>query len=132
VTVIDGDRLSLFDTPSAAVQVLEPTVGPSHAIDPPTSRQAARSNAVRSGTQRHAVLAAFAVAVDGLTDYEASIAAHLVRPHVAGNRRKELEDAGYVERTARTRPTDTGCEALVFFITDAGRRVLAEIEEATR
>lgn len=124
---------SLFDAMPADVTATFP--GKSHAHDPETSHAAAVANAPRSGTQRERVLFAFVSAGDtGLTDFEAAQRCELVRPHVAGNRRKELERLGAVARTEERRPTDTGCLAVVWTLTDAGRDLAERCrrEEAER
>lgn len=106
---------TLFDT------VLENRVGPHRHGQPATARQAAESNAPRSGTQRGKVLLLLARAGDhGATDYELAEAAGIIRPHVAGTRRKELQQQGFVVETERRRNTDTGSPAVVWVITPDG------------
>lgn len=96
-------------------------VGPSRHGQPSTARAAAESNAPRSGTQRGKVLLLLARAGDhGATDYELAEAAGIIRPHVAGTRRKELQQQGFVVETERRRNTDTGSPAVVWVITEAG------------
>ena len=105
-----------------ALEAMQSTApGPSRHGQPDTAHAAARANAPRSPGQRARVLAALADAGEaGLTDYEASIAANIVRPHVAGTRRAELQRAGLVAATERTRPTDTGSPAVIWCVTPAG------------
>lgn len=112
---------------SAAAQVLEPTKGAVHRNDPETSRAAAdRPDQIRG--QKLAVLRVlFEAGENGLTDYEASVAANLSRPHVAGNRRKDLQKIGFVEQTDKRRPTDTGCDAIVWRLTEKGRQTAEEM-----
>lgn len=120
--------LTLFDASDA--DVLAPTPGPAHRDAMPTEQAAAEQVAVRSGTQRARVLVALAAAGDkGLTDYEMSLRASICRPHVAGTRRADLQRLGLVVQTDRTRPTDTGCMAVVWCCTDAGRRVAGELAQ---
>jgi hypothetical protein len=69
---------------------------------------------------------------NGLTDYETAQRCHLARPHIAGNRRKELQTLGLVERTDERRPTDTGSTAVVWKITEAGRELAAAMRDEER
>lgn len=120
------DEPSLFD---AARAVTEARQGPSHRHDPDTSRRAARSNAVRSGSQRHRVLAALYLASGpGLTDDELGERVGIYR-HVAGTRRGELVGAGLVEATDYRRPTPTGNQAIVWRITDRGLAVINQLSK---
>lgn len=96
---------------------------------PETSRRAARN--VRSGALKHRILIALRSAgSQGATDYELWRECDPNgRPHSAATRRKELEDQGFVRRTALTRPTDTpGNEGIVHELTDLGRGVLDLLE----
>lgn len=97
------------------------------ASDPETSKKAAQT--VKAGTQRFRVLAALCSSPDGLNGWEASVKAGIRRPHAATTRCEELEDLGFAYRTGATRPTDTGCSALVFFASDAGRVEAARLTE---
>jgi hypothetical protein len=107
---------------------LDSDVGRSHRGDPWTSFAAAAS--VGRDTQRHRVLVALARAgPEGRTDAELGIELH-IRETAAGTRRKELEEAGLVRRTTRTRPTSYGNAALVHVITLSGTAVLRRLSEA--
>lgn len=102
--------------------------GAVHRDDPPTSHQAALANAPRSGSQRGRLLLALAAAGEhGMTDYGASIAARIARPHVAGTRRAELLRLGLVEEAGGTALTDTGSPALLWRLTEAGRTVAEQM-----
>lgn len=114
------DQPDLFAT---LVQAPRPgMVGRHH---PQTAVDAAAAVAPRTGTQRWRTLAAVAAFTDGLTAFEAADQLRHNRPHVIGTRLIELRQAGLVERSGATRPTDTGNQAEVYVITDLGRRVLA-------
>ena len=114
--------------PTLWESVTENRLGPSRHGQPSTARAAAESNAPRSGTQRGKVLLILARAGDfGATDFELAEAAGIVRPHVAGTRRKELADRGFVEATDRRRQTDTGSSAVVWRITVKGLEAVAEM-----
>lgn len=95
--------------------------------DPETSKKAALS--VKAGTQRARVFDALCDAPDGLNGWEASVKAGIRRPHAATTRCEELEVLGFARRDGSTRPTDTGCSALVFFATDAGRDAVLHLRE---
>lgn len=98
-------------------------LGPFHADGQETERLAALDNYVRSGTQRRQVLLALDDAgAEGCTDYELYLRTSVARPHVAGTRRKELQDRDLVDiSNLPHRLTDTGSKAIVWIITDAGR-----------
>lgn len=97
---------------------------------PDTAKAAAKQ--VRTGTQRSRALAALAAAGDrGLTDYELAKAIGHPRPHVAGTRRKELQDLGLVEATDLRRSTDTGSPAIVFRVTGDGADEARRLASAT-
>ena len=118
-----SEQLDIF-SPSA-LDVVAENGGRSRSSDPETSKDAART--VKAGTQRSRVLCALAASPNGLNGWEASVAAQIRRPHAATTRLEELEDLGFAERTSSTRPTDTGCQALVWKITSEGRRVASEL-----
>lgn len=86
--------------------------------DPETSKKAAHK--VKAGTQRVRILAALASSPDGLNGWEAAKACDISRVHGATTRLNELVELGLAYRTGATRPTDTGCEALVFFASERG------------
>lgn len=108
--------------------LFDATPGPYRHGQPDTARAAAESNLPVKGTQRAKVLLILARAGEfGATDFELAEAAGIVRPHVAGTRRKELADRGFVEATDRRRNTDTGSSAVVWQITPAGLEVVAQM-----
>lgn len=111
-----GDLLTLLaDTP-----------GPSRRGQPATAAAAGRT--VRTGSQRARVLMAIVRSgAHGCTDWEASVAANISRPHVAGTRRAELVDEELVEATPQLRATDTGRLAVVYQATAEGRLLAAEL-----
>lgn len=113
---------TLFD---AAVEELTANEGRVRSSDPETSKAAAR--VVKAGTQRARVLLALANASDGLNGYEAAVRTGINRVHAATTRCEELERLGFARRTGSTRPTDTGCQALVFEITAEGREIATEM-----
>jgi hypothetical protein len=117
-------QISIFDPPRHDAD----RAGASHRDDPSTSRDAARANFPRSGSQRHRVLQAVADAGQrGLTAEEAAHATGM-RSGVSGNsaakRLSELKQAGYVESVGLTRKTANGCEAQVFAATAKALREL--------
>lgn len=80
--------------------------------DHETSRLAATAASRRSPSQRSRVWQAL-LQLQEATDYE--IAEHLgILRSSAAKRRQELTDAGLVEDTGKTRPTDTGSPAVVW------------------
>lgn len=114
---------TLFD---AAAEVTA-NEGRYRASDPATSKAAAY--VVRAGNTRARVLAALCSASDGLNGWEVSVRCDISRVHAATTRCEELEHLGFATRTGATRPTDTGCEALLFFATPEGERVAADLEK---
>lgn len=127
---------SLIDPIPGQISLLDPPrhdadrAGASHRGDPATSRDAARANFPRSGSQRHRVLVAVAAAGErGLTAEEAAHATGM-RSGVSGNsaakRLSELKQAGYATPTGDTRKTANGCEAHVFVATS---KALRELEQ---
>lgn len=84
-----------------------------------TSKAAALDVMPRTGTQRLAVLDAIRNSEDGMTDEEIqsklSIGANSQRP-----RRVELVEGGWLEDSGKTRPTDTGNDAIVWKLTTKG------------
>ena len=62
----------------------------------------------------------------GLTDYELGLCTGLLRT-AAGTYRKQLERAGHVHTTGRTRPTDRQQPATVHVVTSAGLEHLREL-----
>lgn len=115
--VLTPGQTSLFDPPRHDAD----RAGASHRTDPHTSRDAARANFPRSGSQRHRVLLAVVAAGGrGLTAEEAAHATGM-RSGVSGNsaakRLSELKQHGYVAATGATRPTQNQCQAHVFVAT---------------
>lgn len=107
---LDG-QLTLYNEP-----------GRTHHNDPWTSHAASRS--ILRSPQRLNVLRALAAAGEhGATDAELGEQLD-IRETASGTRRKELEEAGLCARTARTRPTRYGNQALVHVITQAGLTAL--------
>lgn len=132
----DFVQVSLLDPPTDVEAVLAPTPGPVHHDGASTERSGANAAAIRAGALKHRILQHLAdVGAHGANDFELHRACDPNgRVHSAANRRKELMDRfdpPLVETTAHTRPTDqASCEGLVHVLTEAGRRVLAELEEA--
>jgi DNA-binding MarR family transcriptional regulator len=111
---------------------IEDTLGKFRPADPWTSKAAARTVKVRTGTHRYRILAELAAAprydlypgAPGYTAFE--LAGRLdMLVHVAGVRLLELEKLGLVARTNYKRPTDTGRLAMAWVSTDAGEAALA-------
>jgi hypothetical protein len=88
-----------------------------------TSKAAALDVMPRSGTQRLAVLTIIAQSADGMTDEEIQ-AALAISPNSQRPRRVELVDGGWLIDTARTRPTESGNDAIVWALSDKGRTEL--------
>ena len=107
---------TLFD---AAAEELTANEGRYRRTDPSTSKAAART--VKAGSARARVLAALCDAPDGMNGWELSVCCGISRVHAATTRCEELERLGFAYRTGATRPTDTGCEALLFFATESGK-----------
>lgn len=99
--------------------------GRSRASDPRTSKDAARG--VKAGTQRAAILVALSSALNGLNGYEAQQRCGILRMHGATTRLEELEALGLAHRDGTERPTDSTHMAGVFFVTEQGRTVAADI-----
>ena len=124
-----------FGTPIGAAlpqpSLFDNELGPFHHNAPDTSRQAAIDNFPRSGTQRARVLVAIARSLDGLTDHEITAITGII-PSSERPRRGELEAAGLIESSGRTRPSPTGSQATVWIATDAGHlHVLALLRSET-
>jgi hypothetical protein len=90
-----------------------------HRDDPRTSTEAAAANAVRRGSQRRLLLAAFASAEGGLTYDEAGAAAG-VGGYNERRRCSELRQLGLIAWHGTTRPGASGSSAMVCTITLAG------------
>jgi hypothetical protein len=111
-TITPG-QISIFDPPRHD----SPRAGASHHGDPSTSRDAARANFPRAGSQRHVVLLAVVDSgARGLTAEECAEATGM-RSGASGNsaakRLSELRKAGYVRPTGTTRKTANGCDSVV-------------------
>ena len=92
------------------------------ATDPDTSWTAALARLSGKATDRRTALHAHANARDGLTDFE--LACLMERQQTsAGKRRGELRDLELVFDTGRRRPAPSGSPAIVWRITELGRRV---------
>lgn len=133
VRSVDQLRQALHDSAvESAAAVVAPAPGAVRRSDPDTSHAAARSLTLRSGTQRHRVLAALAACGGyGANDYELGRKVGILRT-AAGTRRKELERMGLVKATDGTRPTDTGSAAIVYVPTTEGREALRELDATAR
>lgn len=82
----------------------------------------------RTGTARRRVLDHIAGTREhGATDEETSLALRM-RLYTAAPRRLELVRDGWVEDSGRRRATDTGASAVVWILTDEGRRQHGELE----
>jgi hypothetical protein len=98
----DSFQLGLFDAPAPAQ---------AHS---PTSKAAARSIEPRTGTLRGFVLAYIRGAgMNGATDEEMQSALSM-NPSTQRPRRIELVEAGFVYDSNRTRPTESGRNAVVW------------------
>lgn len=86
-------------------------------FDPDTAIRAAIQNYPKRET--HRFIALDLLARDSLTDFELAERAH-IQPTSIGKRRKELEQAGFVEYAGFNRPSPTGSAAMVWRITSAG------------
>lgn len=116
--------MTLFDDANVPMPDALPDrkrLGTFRKTDEDTPRLAALTNYDGSGKQRREVLKALVEAGDhGMTDFEHE--ANGILRTSAGKRRLELEMLRLVERTTERRATDTGSSAVVFKVTDAGRR----------
>lgn len=103
-----------------------PYVPSARRTDPPTSHQAAAANQLIRRKDRWDVLAAhFEHSIGGLTDFE--LAAILQRQQTSvGKRRGELRDVGLIEALHDRRPAPSGSAAIVWRITEAGKRAIRE------
>jgi hypothetical protein len=98
--------------PSLSDLAATPAARLARRTDKETSRLAAEAASRRSPSQRSQVWQAL-LQLKEATDYE--IAQHLgILRSSAAKRRQELCDAGLVEPTEQTRPTDTGSSAVVW------------------
>jgi hypothetical protein len=90
--------------------------------DPVTSHEAARINKELKRRDRYSVLGVhYDHSVSGLTDFE--LASILRRQQTSvGKRRGELRDLGMIEQTDKRRKAPSGASAIVWRITEAGKR----------
>ena len=97
--------------------------------DPDTSWQAAYRDLSRKRTDRGLALAVHYANPHGLTDFE--LGDRMRRQQTsAGKRRGELRDLGLVAATELRRNAPSGSPAIVWAITDLGRRVHLELVRA--
>lgn len=92
---------------------------------PDTSKAAAKK--VRTGSQKHRLLVAYAAHPDGLTDEEAAEITGMLGQHGVcwWARSCDLRDEGRIADTGQTRPSPrTNEERMVCSITDLGREAL--------
>ena len=98
--------------------------------DPDTAHAAASLQTENVKRASHRLVLSLLATHGPLTDHELAIhassaLARRVGHDSIGKRRLEVQRLGYVERTSEKRPTETGAEAIVWAITTAGRRELA-------
>lgn len=110
-------QLNFFDQPADPASN---RYGSVHIPATDTEFEASARVRPNSGATRMRVLT-FLGAMGGIgaTDYQIGQALQILRTS-AGKRRKELQDDGYVVDSGTRRKTDTGCNAIVWRITDAG------------
>lgn len=107
-----------------------PGRAPSRGRADDTDRAAAYAVMPRTGTQRRRVLAAIALAEDGLTDHELADATGLYL-YSAAPRRTELLRGGWVRDSGIRRATPLGADAVVWTLTEEGADRLSTYEEST-
>ena len=94
---------------------------PPHQRHSRTSRESAAAVAPKFSERMHQLLGRFAI--QGMTDLEGQqqtkILGDSYRPM-----RVTLTKLGYLEDSGNTKPTESGRKAVIWTITDAGRRVL--------
>jgi hypothetical protein len=101
--------------------------GGARRTDPRTSHRASASVRIRAGTQKAALLEAYAAHPDGLTDEQAGKASGLAdRPHCCYWKRcSELRESGLIAVTDQVRTGSAGEKQRVCVITEAGRDLVA-------
>lgn len=115
-----GDACQVCGRLADSPRHLDPEPPSVRALDGDTALEAAARSRVRAGTDRHRVLLALAaVGARGLTDFELETQTG-IKQTSCGKRRKELVDAGLVERTDLRRPAPSGSQAIVWCITPTG------------
>jgi|GEM_PF-1769928 len=93
--------------------------------DPDTSHAAAQRAPTARARDRMLVLHEHAKHPAGLTDFE--LAANLDRQQTSvGKRRGELRDAGLIHDTGNRWPAPSGSAAIVWALTEAGRKTAEE------
>jgi hypothetical protein len=114
---------TMFDN---RLQPLDVAAGRTRHDDYATSKAGARSVALRAGSQKFALLKAFAIAgADGLADDEAAAQAGLALTSCYWKRCGELRALDYIRFTGDERVGMAGVERMVSAITAAGRAVVA-------
>jgi hypothetical protein len=96
---------------------------PARRTDPATSAKGAQDVAVRAGSQRHALLTAYAVG-GPLLDVEAAQRADVPDRACWWRRCSDLRAAGFIEQVGERRDPRTGSMAMTCRITDKGRSAL--------
>lgn len=114
---------------SEAGQDLFTCAGTARSSDPDTSWEAALRNLSGKRTDRREALMAHAAFCDtGLTDF--ALASLMERQQTSvGKRRGELRDWGLVEDRGTRRPSPSGSPAIVWRITERGRRMARALRE---
>lgn len=107
-----SDQMALFVTEPPTPPF--PTGATSRRGDPRTSKAAPPSAPVISALQQAVMDAIRAAGDDGLTDDELCLSMPHVCEGTAKKRRCEVERAGAVRDSGRTRPTRTGRQAIVW------------------
>jgi hypothetical protein len=104
-------------------QLLQDSPGIVGADHPATSRKAAKAIAVKTGTQRHAILKRISECTLGLTDEELQDMGF--NPNSERPRRLELLDAGFIQAEKKQRLTRSNLYAIVWTVTPKGEAALA-------
>lgn len=119
------EQMDLF----AAIAAKDKFVGGYRNTDPETSVDAALRDLGRKATDRVLALAVHYANPRGLTDFE--LGDRMGRQQTsAGKRRGELRDLGLIEQTELRRLAPSGSPAIVWVITELGRRVHDELARA--
>ena len=106
--------------------IFEPLEGGVRWNDPETSWQAAFRDLTRKATDRVLALKVHNSRPRGLTDFELGDLMNRQQTS-AGKRRGELRDLGLVEASELRRNAPSGSPAIVWVITESGRRVCLEL-----
>lgn len=110
----------------SAPSLFDPIPGGVRANPHRTEAEAAYAWLPKRGTQRARVLSFAASRVDGVTDCEVAQALGMLRGS-ASKRRGELTGLGLLVDSGQTRPTDTGCRAVVWRVTPVGKAAAARL-----